>query len=328
MENEKRSHICLLDLPESHLDCVLKHLSPQELCIMSEACSVLRKRCSGDDLWEEHIKRKWGPVIGEVVYNEWKWHIASAKEDNTLRIYQNGSLGTFSGDWPFLSLGSYLDDSEMLRGSLSNYFMKSLYFSVESGKFWFPAQIYRANRFLCCHHGLLSYDSETDSFQARKQSGGWELIGKSIGWDKVRATPVETPPNALHVSHLSNLKPGDHIEIQFRTSRQTFYDWWHATIEHLETCNEHGNHCGCDQSEVVVVEFKQYSPVVSQMRRLVLTKNNYQEHDDGMGRLFGGIRKIHSQQQIDTWKSLFAQPYLRTYHNLLEFDPSLFISAT
>ena len=60
-------------------------------------------------------------VIGEVVYNEWKWHIASAKEDNSLRIHQNGSLGTFSGDWPFLSIGSYLDDSEMLRGSLSTW---------------------------------------------------------------------------------------------------------------------------------------------------------------------------------------------------------------
>lgn len=63
-------------------------------------------------------------------------------------------------------------------------------------------------------------------FVYRKQRGGWELlmIGRNIGWDKVRATPVETPPNALHVSDdRSNLKPGDHIEIQFRISRQEFY---------------------------------------------------------------------------------------------------------
>ncbi|XP_054793003.1 F-box protein At2g26850-like [Prosopis cineraria] len=129
-------------------------------------------------------------------------------------------------------------------------------------------------------------------------------MGKNIGWEKVRATPVETPPNAFHVSNLNNLTPADHIEIQFRTARQTSYDWWYATIGHLETCDENENHCRCDQSDMVVVEFKQYS-LGSQIRRLVLRKNNNREHDDGMGRLYGGIRKIHSQQQINMWKRLF-----------------------
>lgn len=70
MENEKTCEIRLLDLPESNLDCILKHLSPPELCVMSETCSILREKCSGDDIWEEHIKRKWGPVIGDLVYKE------------------------------------------------------------------------------------------------------------------------------------------------------------------------------------------------------------------------------------------------------------------
>ncbi|XP_028766690.1 F-box protein At2g32560-like [Neltuma alba] len=278
--------------------------------MVSEVCSILRKRCSGDDLWKEHIRRRWGPVVGDVVYKEWKWHITSAKEENSFRIHQNnGSVGTFSGDWPRLSLGSYLEDSEKLRGSLSNYFMKALYLSVENGKFWFPAQIYKGNG-VSCYDALLSYESETDSFQARIQRRGWHVLKKNIRWDEVRATPVETPPNALHVSDdLSNLKPGDHIEIQFRTARRTSYEWWYATIGHLETCDEHENNCGCDQSEVVVVEFKQYPPT-SRMKRLVLSKDNGREHDDGRGRLYGGIRKIHSQPQIDTWKRLFPRHYL------------------
>lgn len=116
----------------------------------------------------------------------------------------------------------------------------------------------------------------------------------------------------------------------------------------METCDENDNHCGCDQSgeiymiwlninivlflasdlldhflwillnwlvgvvsgiDMMVVEFKQYAPG-AQMRRLVLSKGKYEEHDDGMGRLYGGIRKIYSQHQIDTWKRLFPERHV------------------
>lgn len=146
MENKKSSSIIsLLDLPEPTLDCILKHLSPVELCIISQVCSSLRNRCNNDDLWEERIKRKWGRVIGDVAYKEWGYHITTAKEENPERVDQNGSLGSFTGDWPNLCLGSYLENYGQLRGSLSNHFMKALYLSLESGRFWFPSQLYRVN---------------------------------------------------------------------------------------------------------------------------------------------------------------------------------------
>ena len=141
--------ISLLSLPESTLDNILKRLSPIELIRMSEVCTTLRDRCRSDDLWDNHIKQKWGRVIGDVAYKEWQWHVTAAKEEGNLlyqMINQNGSLGTFSGAWPMLCLGSYLRDSRhILSSSLSNSFMMALYISLESGKFWFPAQVYRVS---------------------------------------------------------------------------------------------------------------------------------------------------------------------------------------
>ena len=45
-----------------------------------------------------------------------------------------------------------------------------------------------------------------------------------IPWDRLRAAPVDTPSNMLHVSDcLHDLKPGDHIEIQWRRSKEFPY---------------------------------------------------------------------------------------------------------
>lgn len=45
-----------------------------------------------------------------------------------------------------------------------------------------------------------------------------------IPWDRIRAAPVDTPSHMLHVSDcLHDLKPGDHIEIQWRRSKEFPY---------------------------------------------------------------------------------------------------------
>lgn len=145
LASDMGSNISLLDLPESTLDFILKRLSPTELFIMSEVCTYLRDRCQSDHLWEEHIKNKWDRVVGHVVNKEWQWHIAATQEGSLLnqRTYHNGSLGSFTGTWPNLYLGSYLEDCRLLNGQRSNKFMMTLYFALESGRFWFPAQIYK-----------------------------------------------------------------------------------------------------------------------------------------------------------------------------------------
>ncbi|CAJ1915138.1 unnamed protein product [Sphenostylis stenocarpa] len=213
------SRSVLLTLPEAIWQSILERLSPKELAGLCKVCTFLRDICRSDRLWEIHVEKKWGGVIGDVVYKEWKLHITTAKEKRNGPLYQqnseNGSLGSFSGTWPTLYLRSYLDDCSHLNSSLSNSFMMALYVSLETGKFWFPVQIYRG---LFVREALVRYDSKSDTFRARRQSGGWHKVGSNIQWDKLRAPPIDMPPCDEYVSDcLQDLKPGDHVEIQRRS---------------------------------------------------------------------------------------------------------------
>ncbi|XP_061364790.1 F-box protein At2g26850-like [Gastrolobium bilobum] len=311
MENIKKGgNISLMNLPESTLECILKRLSPMELIKMCEVCTCLRDRCRSDHLWDNHVKQKWGRVIGDAAYKEWQWHITTAKEEGNhlnQHIKQKGSLGSFAGAWPMLYLGSYLEDCNHLR-RLSNNFMMTLYFSLESGKFWFSAQVYKG---LVVSDALVRYDSKTDTFQARQQSGGWRLIGSNIQWDKLRSHPINTLPCIRHVSDCSeDLKPGDHIEIQWKGSIELPYDWWYAVIGHFDSCNENENYCGCHNSETLIVEFKQYSQG-SSMRGIKLLRNG-EQYEEPAG-YYGGIRKLHNEEEIERWKKLLPLHLIPDY---------------
>ncbi|XP_047151880.1 F-box protein At2g26850-like [Vigna umbellata] len=298
---EPSGHFSLLNLPEPILDFVLKLLSPVELVIMSEVCTCLRDRCRSDPLWEVHLKQKWGGIFGDVAYKEWQWHITTAKEKRNNQSNQqnnhNGSLGSFSGTWPVLHLRSYLEDCSRLNSSFRNSFKMVLYFCLENGKFWFPAQIYRGG---FVRDTLVGYDSKTDNFEAREQNGGWHAMGNRIQWEILRAPPTDTPPCVRYVSDcLEDLKPGDHIEIQKR-SREISYDWWYAVVGHMESCNENQNFCRCGYSDTLVLEFKQYNEG-SSMGRVKLLRNE-KEYEEATG-CYGGIRKLQSEE-IQRWEKL------------------------
>ncbi|KAL2326690.1 hypothetical protein Fmac_025748 [Flemingia macrophylla] len=308
MENSMKSNspMSLLDLPESTLDLILKLLSPIDLCTMSKVCLSLRDRCQTDHFWENHTKEKWGRVIGDAVYKEWEWHVAIiGKEGNFLNqrtTDQIGSLGSFTGLWPNLYLGSYLEDRKVLSGQRSVNFFMSLYFTLHSGIFWFPAQVYKG---LMIHNALVSYDSHSNTFQARYQSGGWRCLGKNIEWDMVRVPTVDSPPYVMHISDcLDDLKPEDHIEIQWRGNTQCPYDWWYAVIGHLDLCQK--NYCQCHCSDTLIVEFRQY-PETSGMRRIRLSRKKYEEQAERSGGFYGGIRKLTNEDEIETWKKLFPR---------------------
>ncbi|TKY62711.1 F-box protein [Spatholobus suberectus] len=90
MDNiEPGGNISLLNLPEPVLDCILRCLSPMDLVRMSEVCICLRDRCRSDYLWEDHIKKKWGRLIGDVAYKEWQCHITTTKEKGNQLSQQN-----------------------------------------------------------------------------------------------------------------------------------------------------------------------------------------------------------------------------------------------
>ena len=53
---------------------------------------------------------------------------------------------------------------------------------------------------------------------------GRRTTEENISWDRLRGPPVDTPSYDLHISDsLLDLKPGDHIEIQWRRNKEFPY---------------------------------------------------------------------------------------------------------
>lgn len=58
----------------------------------------------------------------------------------------------------------------------------------------------------------------------RYPSKGRSIDEENIPWNRIRAPPIDTLPNSLHNSDcLNDLKPGDHIEIQWRKAAEFSY---------------------------------------------------------------------------------------------------------
>lgn len=136
--------ISLLDLPEWALDFILDHLPALDLCRIAQVCNSLKNRSRSDYLWEKLVKQKWGSLFGDVALQEWQWHTTKIimAESLFLQQNQNGSCGTFSGVWPFLSLHSYLENYRPFIALLKSHSKMALYIFLETGRFWFPAQAY------------------------------------------------------------------------------------------------------------------------------------------------------------------------------------------
>lgn len=58
----------------------------------------------------------------------------------------------------------------------------------------------------------------------RYLANGRQTIEDNIDWNRLRAPAVDTPAHVLHVSDcLDDLKPGDHIEVQWRRNEDFPY---------------------------------------------------------------------------------------------------------
>ncbi|EXC34973.1 F-box protein [Morus notabilis] len=323
VENEKDEEktISLLDLPELILECIFERLLPADLCNMIGVCTFLRVMCTSDHIWEKHLTRKWGKLIGEAAYRKWigdaayrAWqaHVASWNGPNFLynrkrqREYMLKSPPValrFSRIRPDLVEKS----CEASSGTLPVGHVMAFYLALESGKFWFPAQVYYGGNgytgvTLLCYDAQVSYDYSTDTFRASYPAQVWGRNETNIKWDRLRAPPVDTlDPFTPHVSdYLHDLKPGDHIEIQWKSHDKSPYGWWYALVGHLDQCDENVNHCRCHYSDTLVVEFKQYPPG-SIWRRTMLNRKHRLREGNGADRLYGGIRKISDEEEISKW---------------------------
>ncbi|VAH76289.1 unnamed protein product [Triticum turgidum subsp. durum] len=174
----------------------------------------------------------------------------------------------------------------------------SWYLHLESGKLWFPAQVYNREHghvgfMMSCYDAELSYDFRTDTFHAR-----------------VRAPPVGTLAHDLHASDcLHELRPGDNIEIQWRRNKEFPYGWWYGVVGHLESCDGNEHFCRCYLSDTVVLEFNQYTPGSRWRQSLVNRKDHREEGNESDG-FYGGIRKLQDKDEISKWKQLWPTDIL------------------
>lgn len=316
LQNEQ---LLLLDLPELALDCVLEKLSPAGLCNMAAVCSSLRERCISDYLWERHMKEKWGNILGPAAYREWQWFIASRRNlSSCSKKRSHGFFGFILKVWPFSWFASKVD----YKGNNGNVdsssplvdSVMSWYLALESGRFSFPAQVYNRENghvgfMMSCYDAELSYDPQTDTFQARYPPHGRRAVAIETGiqWERLRAAPVDTPPHDLHASDcLIDLHPGDHIEIQWRRNKEFPYGWWYGVVGHLESCDGNENYCRCHSNDTIVLEFNQYTPG-SRWRKTLVSRKDHREEGNESDGFYGGIRKLHKHDEINTWKRLWPR---------------------
>ncbi|KAL5226801.1 hypothetical protein ABZP36_015066 [Zizania latifolia] len=323
---EETGEPSVLDLPELAIECILARLPPAELRNMAAVCRSMRERCRGDHLWEQHMSKKWGGVLGSAAREEWRTYIASASETGGAAGCSLGGSGrrrrwltALSCVCPVVSwirprvdggggksAGPVLDDSVM-----------SWYLSMESGKFWFPAQVYNREHghvgfMMSCYDAELSYDFHTDTFRARYPPHGRRtvVLEDGVQWDRVRAPPVDTHAHDLHVSDcLHELWPGDSIEIQWRRNKEFPYGWWYGVVGHLESCDGSEHFCRCHLSDTVVLEFNQYTPDSRWRQALVNRKDHREEGNEGDG-FYGGIRKLRRKDEISKWRQLWPTDIL------------------
>lgn len=317
---EESVDMSVLDLPELALECILGKLSPAGLCNMAAVSSSLRDRCRSDHLWERHMKEKWGRVIGGVAYRDWQLYSASRKDSLGGVVgstKQKKWIGAFSCVWPLSWLKSRIESSSKPSNPLPDDSIMSWYLSLESGKFWFPAQVYNREHghvgfMLSCYDAEISYDHHTDTFHARYPPHGRRtiVIEEGVQWDRIRAPPVDTPAHDLHISDcLNDLHPGDHIEIQWRRNKEFPYGWWYGVVGHLESCDGNEHFCHCHNSDTIILEFNQYTPG-SKWRRASVNRKDHREGGNETDGFYGGIRKLHSKYEIAKWKKMWPTEVL------------------
>jgi hypothetical protein len=122
----------LLDLPELALEGILARLPAVSLAHMACVCQELRKRCRSNHLWEHLFQQKWAHIAGPSAFREWQRHLSSQAE-------MGGATTVVDRLWPFSWLN--LQGEEPATNPPLDSLM-AWYWALESGTFWFPAQVY------------------------------------------------------------------------------------------------------------------------------------------------------------------------------------------
>jgi len=311
VEEDDFSTDCMsvLDLPELALEGILGRLPPSSLCQMSGVCQELRKRCKSDHLWQSLFQEKWVGIVGPSAFQEWQRQLIEQAEQGAAVEKAPRLWGwPLSCLWPF----TWLNLQGPPASSPPPDSLMAWYWALESGSFWFPAQVYNRENghvgfMLSCYDAELNYDRQTDSFKARYPPHGPRtiVVEEGVRWERLRAPPLDTPAHDLHASDcLADLQPGDHVEVQWRRNKEFPYGWWYGVVGHAETCDGNSRHCRCHSFETVWLEFNQYT-LGSRWRRAAINRKSHREEGNEAEGFYGGIRKLKTKEEISIWKKLW-----------------------
>lgn len=136
---------CLLDLPDLVLETILEKLEPSDLSTMACVSTSLKDISLSEFLWKRHMKEKWGRIIGSAAQREWESHIATQKESRN--YFFDGGEGGFlvkylSKLMPVVVFKSSFNGKRNQMELSSDSSIVSFYRALETGKFWFPAQVF------------------------------------------------------------------------------------------------------------------------------------------------------------------------------------------
>lgn len=318
VQNVQDAECCcsLLDLPDLVMEQILCRLPPHSLCQMATVCKELRNRCTSDHLWELHLETKWGNVVGSVAYREWQKNVASHRQSIAVEHRVSKALmWPLSCVWPLSWLKSRASQKTE-EAPRADSFM-AWYWALETGAFWFPAQVFNREYghvgfLLSCYDAELCYDRRSNTFRARYPPHGSRtaIMEERVHWERLRASPIDTPAYELHVSDcLNELRPGHHVEVQWRRNKGFPYGWWYGVVGHLDMCHRESWHCRCHLDDTLWLEFNQYTPG-SRWRRAALNRKTHTEEGNEAEGFYGGVRKLCSKGEISMWKQLWPNESL------------------
>ncbi|KAF3330692.1 F-box protein [Carex littledalei] len=315
LANMEIDEVSILDLPELALEIILEKLPPASLTNMAYVSTSLRERCTSNHLWERHISEKWSSILSESAMKEWELYRKNLMVSKEKNSKEKSWMVSLACAWPISWIRSLLEcgcDNKPINRNLHRPEINSImsyYSALESGKFWFPAQVFNRENghvgfVLSCYDAHLSYNRQTNTFFARYPPHGTKPVKTEDGvqWDRVRAPLVSTSTHDLHISDcMKDLRPGDHFEIQWRKNKEFPYGWWYGVVGHFETCNETEHFCLCHEDDNVVLEFKQYSRD-SRWRQTVVSRKDHREKGNETDGFYGGIRKLKTDEEIKMWR--------------------------
>ncbi|KAH9288291.1 hypothetical protein KI387_032408, partial [Taxus chinensis] len=314
-DNSDNPAFPLLDLPELVLENILCGASPYCLCQLAQTCRDLRKRCRSDEIWEPLFNERWGKIAGMNAFALWK-RTLFRKHASICEKPASLWMRPFRCIWYFSRSGSKVTAAELV--IRPNEGFVNLYWQLERGEFWFPGQVFNrehghAGFMLSCYDADLNYDRNSDSFCARysPHSARSLVMEEGISWERIRKPLVGTSPSELYIPDVpEQLRPGDHIEVQWKRSPSFPYGWWYGIVGHTDNCRSENHNCRCHLEEMVWLEFRQYA-TGSRWRRIQMRRNRAPEVGSEMDGFYGGIRKLNNKEDISAWLQMWPKDPLK-----------------